>query len=141
MIDAQPCGDQFPSILGEKDDLDQLQSFVKSFPEKYRKKFAYWKNQIDLFHKERQRVVLWGSGSKGVSFLTTLKIGEEIEYVVDINPYRQGTFMAGTGHEIVPPSFLKKNKPDKVIVMNAIYREEITETLKQLALFPEILTL
>jgi len=32
--------------------------------------------------------------------------------VVDINPFREGKYMAGTGQEIVSPAFLKRYKPD-----------------------------
>ena len=64
----------------------------------------------------------------------------QIEYVVDINPHRQGSYMAGTGQKIVSPEFLKDYRPDIVIVMNPIYSEEITKQLKSMRLEPEILT-
>ena len=37
-----------------------------------------------------QQTVLWGGGSKAVAFLTTLGIGDEIAYAVDINPQALG---------------------------------------------------
>ncbi len=85
-------------------------------------------------------MVLWGSGSKAVSFLTTLGITDELQYVVDINPHRQGMFMPGTGHAIVSPDFLAEYKPDRVIIMNPIYREEITKMLKERGVEPVIST-
>jgi ABC-type Fe3+-hydroxamate transport system substrate-binding protein len=60
---------------------------------------------------------------------------------VDINPYRQGTFMAGTGQAIVAPEYLKSYRPDIVIVMNSVYREEIRHNLSQMKLNPAILAL
>lgn len=69
---------------------------------------------------------------KRVSFLTTLKIGDKIEYAVDINPHKHGTFMAGTGQEIVAPEFLQDYQPDAVIVMNSIYCGEIQRDLDRL---------
>jgi hypothetical protein len=52
----------------------------------------------------RPEVVLWGGGSKGVAFLTTLGQSlDDIAYAVDINPIKHGTFMAGTGQEIIAP--------------------------------------
>ena len=44
-----------------------------------------------------------------------------IEYVVDINTFRQGKFMPGTGQEIVAPAFLAQYRPDLVIAMNPMY--------------------
>ena len=88
-----------------------------------------------------RRTVLWGSGSKAVSFLTTFRIRDGIDYVVDINPYRQGAFMPGTGQEIVAPDFLMKYRPEIVIIMNSVYREEIGRDLTRMGLSPEVLTL
>ncbi|MDL5502674.1 MAG: hypothetical protein QSU88_05600, partial [Candidatus Methanoperedens sp.] len=88
--------------------------------------------------KNGRRVVLWGGGSKGVAFLTTLNIIDEVEYVVDINPKKNGTYMAGTGQKIVAPEFLIKYKPDIVIVMNPIYCNEIQETLDKIGIIAEL---
>lgn len=85
-----------------------------------------------------ERVVLWGSGSKSTAFLTSLDIVEGIECVVDINPYRQGMFMAGTGQKIIAPEDLREAPPQQLIIMNPIYREEIERTLADLGLAPEL---
>ncbi len=72
--------------------------------------------------------------------MNTLKVKGEIGYVVDINPHKQDKYVAGTGQKIVSPDFLKGYKPDFVAVMNPIYREEIRQKLKQMALNPEIIS-
>ncbi len=66
---------------------------------------------MNAWKSNNQKVVLWGGGSKGVAFLTTLNITDQIKYAVDINPYKHGTFLAGTGQEIVSPEFLKDYNP------------------------------
>ncbi len=76
-----------------------------------------------------------------MSFLTTLDVGDQIQYVVDINPYRQGYYMSGTGQKIVGPEFLREYRPDTVIIVNPIYRDEISKNLLALGLAPEIITL
>lgn len=102
---------------------------------------ADWRQRIDGFQRDGRSFVLWGGGSKGVAFLTTLGLTlDDIQYVVDINPNKTGTFMAGTGQEIVAPSALPVIQPDVVIIMNPIYKEEITRDLRSLGLSPEILT-
>ena len=87
-----------------------------------------------------ERAVIWGSGSKCVSFLSSIGVEEKVEYVVDINPYRQGRFLPGSGIEIIAPEFLKKYRPDAIIVMNPIYLEEISNTLKEMNVSAELLT-
>jgi hypothetical protein len=68
-------------------------------------------------------------------------VGSEIEYVVDINPHKQEKHLAGTGHRIVSPTFLKEHAPDLVIVMNPIYQEEIRGDLAAMGLSPEVMAL
>jgi len=68
-----------------------------------------------------------------VSFMNLLEIGDQIAAVVDINPGKQGSFLAGTGHEILAPEALREIRPDVVIVMNPIYRAEIERDLAQLS--------
>jgi len=60
---------------------------------------------------------------------------------VDINPYRNGYYMSGTGHKIVGPDFLQEYRPDVVIVMNEIYCDEIRTLLREKGLEPEIVAL
>ena len=103
------------------------------------KVIEYW---MKIIRKNSdKRIMLWGSGSKGVAFLTKLKLYDEIQYIVDINPYRQGSYMAGTGQRIVAPTFLKDYKPDIVIIMNPIYYDEIEQDIHQMGLDPAVMAL
>lgn len=83
-------------------------------------------------------VALWGSGSKATGFLTTLGSWDRIQCVVDINPDKAGKFVAGSGHPIIQPSELPGRPIERVLIMNPIYRTEITRALADLGLHPEI---
>jgi hypothetical protein len=141
MIDTKPLNGTPGKSLMEEADLEKLKIQVAEFPSKFQRKISQWRESLDRIKLNGKSAVIWGSGSKGVTFLITMEISEEIQYAVDINPRRQGTFMAGTGHEIVSPEFLKEYRPDVVIAMNAIYREEIQQDLNQMNLTPKLLTL
>jgi len=140
-IEAKPaCGPSSPPLAVE-DDLPAMARYVGEFPDKCKAKVGEWRQLVHAAHGNGQKIVLWGSGSKGVSFLTTLGVGDSIDYAVDINPHRQGCYMPTTGQRIVSPAFLKDYRPDAVIIMNAIYRHEITRALNDMALRPEIYVL
>jgi SAM-dependent methyltransferase len=113
---------------------------VAFFKDNIEERLENWRTTLNSMQKEGRKAVLWGSGSKGVAFLTTLGVSDEIEYVVDINPNKHGTFMAATGQEIVSPKFLQAYNPDVVIVMNPIYVSEIEAQLEQLGLTLQVLT-
>ena len=102
---------------------------------------AHWNARLAALREDGRRAALWGSGSKAVAFLTALEVGEAIECVVDINPRKQGMYMAGTRQRIVPPAFLTDDRPDVVIVMNPVYSDEIRSELLSLGLEPELLSL
>jgi hypothetical protein len=89
---------------------------------------------------EGKRVVVWGGGSKGATFLSLTNAKSIIDYVVDINPRKHGMYISGTGHKIVPPSFLKNKKPDIVIIMNPNYVKEIGKICGELGIKVELKT-
>jgi len=127
------------ACLDLEDDMALLNQAVNEFRQTCSRKMDYWINTIDEFVRDGKRIVMWGSGSKAVAFLTSLKLSDEIEYVVDINPYRHGKFLLGTGHEIVSPEFLKQYRPHKVIVMNPVYCDEIRQELDRLNVAADLL--
>ena len=141
-IEALPIeGEKAAEALPIEESVEELSMLVESFKERCKQKIDYWNARLQRFSENGMKVVLWGSGSKGVSFLTTLEAADKIDYVVDINPYRQGYYMSGTGQKIIAPDFLEDYKPDAVIIMNAIYTEEITRDLRERNLHPEIIPL
>jgi hypothetical protein len=148
MIEARPSvGEQGSRVAGEQEIVGEespaeTMEMVRYFVEHYQAKRNEWLAVLGGWKAAGKKVVLWGGGSKGVAFLTTLdQTLNDIAYAVDINPIKTGTFMAGAGQEIVAPAFLKEYRPDVVIIMNPVYREEITADLTAMGLSPEIRTL
>ena len=88
-----------------------------------------------------RKTVLWGGGSKAVSFISTLQLNEEISAIVDINSLKQKCFLPGSGHRIVAPEDLLTLQPDFVIVMNPAYKMEVRAKLMELGLNPALLAL
>ncbi len=132
MIEARPGNGSDQTVLDQENDLETLKQDVTCFAENYRHKLETWQKDLQEIRQNGQRAVIWGGGSKGVAFLTTLDIQDEVEYAVDINPYKHGTYMAGTGQQIVSPEFLREYRPDVVIVMNSIYCNEIQQDLDRM---------
>lgn len=121
-------------------ELSQLYKEVVVFAERFDRKMAAWRDKLEGWESRRQRSILWGAGSKGVTFLNLLKIQELVEYVVDMNPRKQDKFIAGSGQQIVPPAFLQDFQPDLIILMNSIYREEVQRLVNNLGVQATIMT-
>lgn len=137
LLEAVPGGSG-DGALPLEDDLDRIAGDVETFERDYAAKVARWKADLERATANGRRAVIWGSGSKGVAYLTTLGIRDQIRYTVDINPFKQGMYMAGTGQQIVAPEFLKDHRPDVVIVMNPIYLDEIRRDLEAMDIDAEL---
>lgn len=80
--------------------------------------------------KSAPKAVIWGGASKGVVFAIHMKRqGAPIESIVDINPAKQGKFVAVTGLRVESPDQVIERLPEgtDIIVMNPNYLNEVRE--------------
>ncbi|MFA5364259.1 MAG: class I SAM-dependent methyltransferase, partial [Candidatus Bathyarchaeia archaeon] len=124
LIEAKPVNRKAETVHDLEESVEELATDVKYFSENCCETLKTWKNRLSELYTDGKRVVVWGSGSKCVSFFSTLGVSNEIEYVVDINPFRHGKYIPGVGKQVMSPEILRKNKPEMVIVMNRIYQNE-----------------
>jgi SAM-dependent methyltransferase len=142
ILEAKPVAEPTTARFNLEDDLAAVEEAVSGFGPASERQMARWQRVVDESLVEGKRIVLWGSGSKAVGFLSTLQINDDrVPYVVDINPRKQNTFLPGTGQKIVGPDALQEYRPEVVIVMNPIYRDEIRRDLESRGLTPDVLTL
>lgn len=124
--------------LPEEDDLDAIRALAAAFPQRVAERRAHWSGLVRDRQASGQRVALWGGGSKAVAFLTTNGLTDEVAQVIDINPFKQGRFLPGSGHRVDAPESLRDTPPHTVIVMNPIYLDEIRAQLAEMGLAPEV---
>ncbi len=119
--------------------VEEITQFAENFKNEYDSKVKFWKSTIDEYSNKNKKIIVWGGGSKGVTFLNILKTQEVIEYIVDINPRKQGMYASGSGQKFVGPEFLKEYKPDLVLIMNPLYENEIKQAVRDLGISPKFL--
>lgn len=134
-----------PSSPGEQHfSYEQISEVARIAPEialfsaNFQRKVETLEQKLGSLERRGKRLVLWGAGAKMVTFLNIFK-NLAIEYAVDINPRKQGMYIAGTGQQIVPPEFLTNYVPDVIIVMNSIYMHEIRQFTKKLGITPKFM--
>ena len=118
---------------------DNLESHIHFFSDRYHSKVIEWQKKIEELEDSDKKVVVWGAGSKGISFLNQMEAKSLIKYIVDVNPHKNGKFIAGSGQEVVSPDFLKKYRPDIILVMNSIYKKEIQQRVLESGLSSKLL--
>jgi hypothetical protein len=131
LVEALPSDCPAPGApLPIEDDLARVAAGCGHFAKVHGSVVEAWRQRIREVQRHGGASVIWGSGSKGVSFLAALgSDAEAVAAAVDVNPFKHGRFMAGTGHEIVSPKALVDLRPALVIAMNATYLHEIDADL------------
>ena len=141
-IEASKSAQQNRNFIPDSECVGQLLDYAGDFTKRFQSKIGESKSFLKASKRDNSKVVLWGAGSKGVTFLNILNDKDQIRYVVDINPRKQGKYIAGTGQEIINPKLLKEYKPDYIVVMNPIYLNEIEKYVQnELGLHTQLLTL
>jgi SAM-dependent methyltransferase len=78
-------------------------------------------------------LAVWGAAAKGATFANLIDPQAKIlRCMVDINPARQGSFVAGSGHVIVAPEAVVALGLSDVLVMNPNYADEVRARLAHL---------
>lgn len=117
-------------------DVD-VASYVKRFSGAYNDKVENWQNYLATH--DSGRVIVWGAGSKGVTFVNVVPGGDQISALVDVNPYKQGRYAPGSGTPVVSPKDLSEHPIDTIIIMNPLYLDEISDTAKSFGCDADIL--
>jgi cyclopropane fatty-acyl-phospholipid synthase-like methyltransferase len=138
-LHASPNGFSIADLNSKQQkNLSRIADCTDSFAARYEQKIEALSSQLESDSSKRERVVIWGAGSKGVTFLNIFR-DFEIEYAVDLNPNKQGMHVPGTGQRIVSPHFLTEYQPDIIIVMNPKYAREIRQLKQQLGIQAKLL--
>lgn len=141
LIEAKPVNTPSAKTFAIEESIEEQKKRVDNFKVKINEQLTDWRQKLTLLKSNGKKTVVWGGGSKSVGFLTNFADLGLIEYVVDINPHMENNFIPGIGKKYVQPGFLKEYKPEAVIIMNGIYKDEITRTLHEMNVFPEIFAL
>ena len=130
------CGDDMSrdTQFSIEESVAETHEIVETFKRKIAGLHQKWADFIVQHEAEGKRVAIWGSGSKCVAFLSTLKLEDNVVSIVDINPNRHGKYIPGLARQIDNPEKLRQLKPDYIIVMNRIYEKEIAAQVRAMGL-------
>jgi hypothetical protein len=101
---------------------------AREFAAVERSRLTYWLTLLNS-----GRTLVWGAGAKGVTFCNLADPrAERVLAVVDVNPAKQGKYLAGTGHPILSPEAALGLRPDAVLVLNPNYVAEVADVVSRL---------
>ena len=139
-IEARPGHDDVKPVSDSKWVVANIRHLIDNFQNVYREKVHSWRSTLSDLGSQNSRIVIWGAGSKGITFVNTLNISyKQIEYIVDVNPRKCGKFVPGTAQCITGPDFLREYRPDTIIIMNPIYQSEIQAAINEFGIVTHFL--
>ncbi len=130
-IDAEAGMAESVSVLDDTTDPEKLNRLVTGFKSEFEQTVSRWTGEVRRLAADGKRVVTWGAGSKGVTFLNLVD-SSAIDHIVDINPAKHGRFVPGSGQSVVGPDALVDHQPDLVLLMNGAYESEVNELVRSL---------
>lgn len=88
---------------------------------------------VGRLKQEGKTIVAYGAPAKGNTLLTYLELNvDDIPYIADKSPLKQGRFTPGKHIPVVSPDRLYDDKPDYIIVLAWNFIDEILEQLDDL---------
>ena len=110
-------------------DSGDIAELACAFSQAERELCERWASQLRETVKDGP-IALWGAAAKGATFASLVDPDCTcVDCLVDVNPAKQGKFLAGTGHPIVGPDELKPRRIRTVLILNPNYRSEIERTI------------
>lgn len=109
--------------------LDSLQAYV-SFGEQVCEAKRRLLDFLIAAKRNGKHIVGYGAAAKGNTLLNYCGIrGDFIDYVVDRSPHKQGLYLPGSHLPILAPDYVRKTKPDYLLILPWNIKGEIVEQM------------
>jgi hypothetical protein len=87
---------------------------------------------LEFLLKQKQfgkKVAAYGAAAKGNTLLNYAGVKKDLlSFVCDAAHSKQGKFLPGSHIPVFPPEFLKKEKPESIIILPWNIKEEVIES-------------
>jgi SAM-dependent methyltransferase len=120
------------------DQPSDLYQHASAFARRRAEEIERWRSRLGDLERAGRAVAIWGAGTKGVNFLDAVDMHGAVAAVIDVNPRKQGTWIAGCGLQVSAPAALRLIRPHIVIVMNPVYLGEVRGALTGLGVTAEV---
>lgn len=137
-ITGRRSKDTTPGAPFPQDAAEPLIGLLDNFGRHYETEIERWSARIARLRERRETMVVWGAGMRGINFLN--RFGDETIFprIVDINPKRQGRYLPGSAYFVDAPEVLSEDAPDRVLISNPTYEQEIRSQLTGMGVACEV---
>ncbi len=87
-------------------------------------------NLLDTLAREGKTAAIWGASHQGFTLAGTLGLEQEIAYIIDSAPFKQGKYAPASHLRIVSPDHVNQEPVDAIIIVAPGYTEEIAGIIR-----------
>lgn len=121
--------------LGKKVDIKPILENEKAIQEDIQK-------HLKGLRKKGEKMAVWGASHQGLTLLSTTALQEEVAYIIDSAPFKQGKYSPASHLPIVDKSHFQKESVEEILIVAPGYTEEIAGIIRRdLRPCPRILAL
>jgi SAM-dependent methyltransferase len=77
------------------------------------------------------KVAIWGASHQSLAIISMFNLAQKIRYVIDSAPFKQGKYTPASHIKIVNPDVLDSDPVDAIIVMAALYSNEVAGIIRK----------
>lgn len=119
-------------------DILQLLASTNNYNKDLMKKLDILRTIIERLLSEEKQIVIYGANTQTLDYLMSGAIrAEQIKYIVDDDPYKQGCYLVGTNRMVYPTNRLVE-EPVQVVVVSAYFSQDKIVTAFQNKLGPKV---
>ncbi|UCD55359.1 MAG: methyltransferase domain-containing protein [Candidatus Omnitrophota bacterium] len=104
--------------------LDRPETF-KAFSDKIDSRKSQLMNKLGELNSQKKTIAGYGGSATTTTLIHHFGLGKMMDYIVDDNPAKQGTFSPGYHIPVFPSGLLYKRKPDYVLILAWRYAKPI----------------
>lgn len=141
MAEARPA-EADPGWLPSADAVEGELERARSFAAAIEAERSTWQARLSEIAAAGHKAVIWGAGSKGISF--SIMVPTEsgtLSAMIDVNDRKHGKYVPGLGLKVASPDEIPTLSPDLVLIANGLYADEIAGTVRGFGLAPEFATI
>lgn len=117
--------DTWEAIVKKKE-CDNVEKMIRN-KEKLRSEFQ---TLIKDLKEKGKKLAIWGASHQGLTILSSLQLSGEVTYVIDSAPFKQNRFTIGSHIRVVPPTQIKIEPVQAIIIIAPGYTDEISSCIK-----------
>lgn len=110
--------------LGQKVDIGPILENEKAIQEDI-------KRHLEGLRKKGEKMAVWGASHQGLTLLSTTALQEEVAYIIDSAPFKQGKYSPASHLPIVDKSHFQKEPVEEILIVAPGYTEEIAGIIRR----------